>query len=677
MSISFANVTKSVYSGLTPVQDRLYLIEDTGELLFNGKAYNGDDGTRDWLCFTNTYEGTNTVKITLSNNATAPSLEYSTDGENWTTLTFSSTESATISLENGGKVFFRGDNPNYEYGQWSETYGDMLVQFVLGQPSPCTGSVLSLFAKDCKYSGRVKINNLFAGCKIQTAPKMPNNDTVQSYDYYATFKNCAYLLSAPELPAKTVGANSYKEMFYGCGALKYAPELPATTLDVNCYDGMFQNCQSLIAPPSVLPAKSVPNYAYRKMFYNCFYLPVAPRILASSVGTRGCESMFNTCAYLASAPELPALSLAQGSYSNMFQNCVSMVNAMPILPATTLYVSTYNQMFDNCSNLKSVPLLKATTLANSSCWRMFNNCSTLEEVPYNMLPATTVAEWCYQGMFRNCYVLKNCPDLPATTLAEGCYQEMFGGAGVEKCCALPATTLAASCYRQMFQWCPNITEAPTLSATTGVTDCYREMFTHSVNLRKASFALTSLGSNSCRDMFKECSVLSYVQVAFTDWNSANNGTYYWLSSAPNNANCVFVCPSTLDTSTRGVSTVPSSWTVTANAIAPSVDNSQAFTFINGPSNVVITAGDDPVLILVPNGGVTINAASACKGTSTWFVAYREVEIYNPSGQTITAGSNITFVDNFTDSRYYRCVIRWSMSSEFLYSKARLYIIEKM
>lgn len=676
--ISFANVTKSVYSGLTPVQDRIYLIEDTGELLLNGKAYNGDDGTRDWLCFTNTYNGTNTVKITLSNGATAPSLEYSTDGENWTTLTFSSAESETISLANGEKVYIRGDNPDYEYGQWDEAnQRDMLVQFVLGQPSPCTGSVLSLFSKDCKYDGRVKINNLFAGCKIQTAPKMPNNDTVQSYDYCATFKNCAYLLSAPELPATTVGANSYKEMFYGCSALKYAPELPATTLDVNCYDGMFQNCQSLIAPPSVLPAQSVPNYAYRKMFSNCFFLPVAPRILASSVGTKGCESMFNTCAYLASAPELPASSLSQTCYYQMFQNCVSMVNAMPILPAASVPIGAYYEMFDNCSKLKTVPLLRAETLANMSCYRMFNNCASLEEVPYNMLPATTMAEYCYNGMFRNCNALKNCPELPATTLAQSCYQEMFGGAGVEKCCALPATTLAVSCYRQMFQWCPNITEAPTLSATTGVTDCYREMFTHSVNLRKANVALTSLGSNSCRDMFKECSVISYVQVAFTDWNSANNGTYYWLYSVNNNANCVFVCPSTLDTSTRGVSTIPTSWTVTTNAIAPSVANSQRFATINDASNVVITAGDAPVLIIVPDGGITINAASATNPTTGWFVAYREVEIYNRSGQTITAGSNITFVDNFTDGEYYRCVIRWSIPSDYSTSNARLYIIEKM
>ena len=46
MSISFAKVTKATYDALTPVQDRLYYIEDTGEQFLNGKPYNGDDGTR-------------------------------------------------------------------------------------------------------------------------------------------------------------------------------------------------------------------------------------------------------------------------------------------------------------------------------------------------------------------------------------------------------------------------------------------------------------------------------------------------------------------------------------------------------------------------------------------------------------------------------------------------------
>ena len=47
------------------------------------------------------------------------------------------------------------------------------------------------------------------------------------------------------LPATTLQNYCYLRMFYGCTALITAPELPATTLASNCYNSMFYNCSSL------------------------------------------------------------------------------------------------------------------------------------------------------------------------------------------------------------------------------------------------------------------------------------------------------------------------------------------------------------------------------------------------------------------------------------------------
>lgn len=44
-----------------------------------------------------------------------------------------------------------------------------------------------------------------------------------------------------------------------------------------------------------------------------------------------------------------------------------------------------------------------------------------------LLPATTLAEWCYSAMFQNCSNLTKAPVLPAKTLSEGCYENMFSG----------------------------------------------------------------------------------------------------------------------------------------------------------------------------------------------------------------------------------------------------------
>jgi hypothetical protein len=54
---------------------------------------------------------------------------------------------------------------------------------------------------------------------------------------------------------------------------------------------------------------------------------------------------------------------------------------------------------------------------------MFQGCTKLTQAP--ALPATELADNCYENMFFNCKSLTQAPELPATTLAECCYQYMF------------------------------------------------------------------------------------------------------------------------------------------------------------------------------------------------------------------------------------------------------------
>ena len=74
-----------------------------------------------------------------------------------------------------------------------------------------------------------------------------------------------------------------------------------------------------------------------------------------------------------------------------------------------------------------------------------------------VLPATTLAERRYSGMFYGCTSLTAAPELPATTLAEGCYSDMFGGCtSLTVAPELPATTLAEGCYSEMFAGCTSL-----------------------------------------------------------------------------------------------------------------------------------------------------------------------------------------------------------------------------
>ena len=104
----------------------------------------------------------------------------------------------------------------------------------------------------------------------------------------------------------------------------------------------------------------------------------------------------------------------------------------------------------------------------------FRSCSGLTDASNLVLPATTLANSCYYGMFNGCTSLTTAPELPATTLADYCYYAMF-----ENCSGLliatsklPATTLAGYCYTNMFRNCTNLTIAPELPATTLVNHCY-------------------------------------------------------------------------------------------------------------------------------------------------------------------------------------------------------------
>ncbi len=115
-----------------------------------------------------------------------------------------------------------------------------------------------------------------------------------------------------------------------------------------------------------------------------------------------------------------------------------------------------------------------------------------------VLPATTLAESCYEDMFSGCTSLEVAPELPATTLAESCYLNMFYGCtGLTKAPELPATTLANYCYAYMFYNCIGLTKAPELPATTLAHSCYEGMFSDCASLISVTCLATDISAGYC------------------------------------------------------------------------------------------------------------------------------------------------------------------------------------
>ena len=173
----------------------------------------------------------------------------------------------------------------------------------------------------------------------------------------------------------------------------------------------------------------------------------------------------------------------------LFKDCAVLTSA-PELPATKLADNCYNGMFKGCTSLTATPELKATELAESCYSRMFFGCTNLTSAPE--LPATKLADKCYYGMFYGCTSLTAAPKLPATELEVRCYGTMF-----ENCTSLvsapelPAIKLAKSCYYEMFYGCTSLTSAPKLSAIELAETCYNKIFYGCKNLSSVTMLAPS------------------------------------------------------------------------------------------------------------------------------------------------------------------------------------------
>ena len=143
--------------------------------------------------------------------------------------------------------------------------------------------------------------------------------------------------------------------------------------------GFFDESDIRSAENLVLPATTLANACYEKMFLNCTSLTIAPKLPATKLSTRCYWGMFQGCTSLTTAPELPATKLYNRCYSNMFDGCTSLTTA-PTLPATTLATYCYYAMFGGCTSLTTAPELPATRLAAYCYYYMFFRCANLNYI---------------------------------------------------------------------------------------------------------------------------------------------------------------------------------------------------------------------------------------------------------------------------------------------------------
>lgn len=156
-----------------------------------------------------------------------------------------------------------------------------------------------------------------------------------------------------------------------------------------------------------------------------------------------------------------------------------MFKASGLTPTTndgigTLRPSTYVKVQGNIMSLVyGDNFVGQTTISNRNQFKLlFEGATYLTDASNLIMPATTLANACYQSMFNGCTSLTSAPELPATTLSNRCYYNMFGGCtSLATAPVLPATTLADTCYYIMFYGCTSLNYVKCLATDISAYEC--------------------------------------------------------------------------------------------------------------------------------------------------------------------------------------------------------------
>ena len=292
---------------------------------------------------------------------------------------------------------------------------------------------------------------------------------------------------------------------------------------------------------------------YFKGRNNCFYkIEDSKKYIVSFKVTKPFKCFGNIMTLIDEIGETTELT-EKYAFAYLFQS--NPLITAPELPATTLTEHCYEGMFKRCYQLLKAPSLPATTLADYCYLSMFYDCDKLMYPPE--LPAISLTLGCYENMFGSCQNLSIPPELPATSLAEDCYAGMFANCdNLLITPELPATILAKGCYRSMFYHCDQLETTPLLPAKNWVKDSYTSMFYACKNLKYTAPIYTQQGGGNTDNMFYMCSKLQYISVRFVLW--WGNGSKDWVKDVSPKG--TFVCPDGL-VEMHSESHIPKGWTV--------------------------------------------------------------------------------------------------------------------
>lgn len=401
--------------------------------------------------------------VTFDNKAEGP-VTYKVNGGEAQTI--ANGDSKAITLDKAGdKVEFFGDN---------QAYATISENSHIACDAACYvyGNIMSLIKsegfKDAKtLEKEYALSSLFS-----------KNNHIKN-------KEGADLL----LPAETLTESCYEKMFFRCTSLTTAPALPATTLATSCYDRMFRDCSKITASPN-LPAATLAQSCYDSMFRGCVNL-TSVTCLATDISAEYCAAD-----WLRDVAASGTFTKAEGMTSwprnrSGIPSGWTYNKDDPLTIPLTIEAETNGAVvtFDNKATgavtykVNGGPVQTIASGAPESITLE----STGDKVEFfgdNQAYATSDSNYSNITCSKDCYVYGNIMSLvkrsnfeSATTLeASYTFVNLFknnshiknkDGANL----LLPATTLAAYCYYGMFNGCENLSSVTCLATDISAENC--------------------------------------------------------------------------------------------------------------------------------------------------------------------------------------------------------------
>lgn len=387
--------------------------------------------------------------------------------------------------------------------------------------------------------------NLFSG-----------DDTWEGRVYNSTLYN--HPVKDIELPATTVKTGAYAMMFTYCDNLSRAPELPATTLtggpwwvmadSLSPYYYMFGQCKKLKTGPSILPALSVPDCAYARMFERCSSLEASPVLPSQSPATQAYWDMFWGCTSLRQITCYAKTNLGESGATRRWVEGVPGGGMFIQDPSVTWpsgdhgipagwngYVEpfTIEAIQDGTITISNPQALQITYGKDVSIASATTSANTVISIPVsagdqvrlwadnpvygheaNPSLYTRISADTPHYMYGDLRSLVSRGDYPNVTTAQPyAFREMFFGntqlrTHPAKSLNLGFTTLGTLCFGGLFHGCTGISGAPALPATTLAEFCYEGMFSDCSSLVNApALPVTNLAQGCYQGMFSSCTSL--------------------------------------------------------------------------------------------------------------------------------------------------------------------------